>query len=349
MSAESVTTAQKTKAVTAEAPARIDLAGGTLDLWPLSVIVEGARTINLAVDLKARAVIRPMSRGRVEIVSRDRKLRYETNVPLKAPQRGTRLSFVRRLVESFEPDRGFQLECSAAAPAGAGLGGSSTLGIAVGGALNEFLDRGLSRKALFRHVMRVETLELKVPTGWQDYLAALHGGMNCFQESSDGPRRQAIVPPQGFEKRWVLGYTGNPRDSGFSNWDMYRRFVDGEPATVKGLQRIAQIAARLEQALRRGDLNAVGRAIEAEGRQRVLLAPSVEPPALRKAATAARKAGALGVKICGAGGGGCLVAFAAEGRESSVAEAWTGQGVEVLPFKIARRGLVIRPGSEPQA
>ena len=100
--------------VISEAPARIDLAGGTLDLWPLSVIVERARTINLAIDLRARAVIRPLSRGRVEIVSRDRKVRYESTVPLKVPQRGARLSFVRRLVESFEPDRGFRLECSAA-------------------------------------------------------------------------------------------------------------------------------------------------------------------------------------------------------------------------------------------
>ena len=142
----------------------------------------------------------------------------------------------------------------------------------------------------------------------------------------------------------MLAYTGKPRHSGFSNWDMFRRFVDGERTTVRRMQAIARVARELADALRQGELDVAGRLLGEEGRLRYRLAPSVATPELLRAGRAASRAGALGVKVCGAGGGGCFVAFAGEGRTESVARAIASAGATVLPTRIARRGVRVEAG-----
>jgi D-glycero-alpha-D-manno-heptose-7-phosphate kinase len=243
-------------------------------------------------------------------------------------------------VASFRPARGLTLTVDAQAPAGSGLGGSSALGIAAGAALARFTGQRLSREDLLRRVMGVETVELRVPTGNQDYLAALHGGLAAYRHGPEGTTRDPIRAPGGFERRVVLAYTGEPRESGFSNWDMFRRFVEGERTTVRRMEAIARIARELCSALEAGELDEAGRLVGEEGRLRYRLAPSVATDALVRAGAAARSAGALGVKVCGAGGGGCLVAVAARDRGGPVAEAMSREGARILPARIARSGLV---------
>ncbi len=330
------------RTVRASAPARIDLAGGTLDIWPLSVVVPGAMTVNVAVELRAHAEVRAIPSRRIEIVSEDRGARVERALPLSDRDLRGSLSWLLRLVHAFEPRRGLRLTCRAEAPAGAGMGGSSTLGIAVGAALARATGARLSKDALLRRVMNLETRELGVPTGNQDYLAALHGGLHAWSHTPDGLGREPIAVPAGLEARLVVAYTGKPRGSGFSNWEMFRRFVDGDRATVRQMHRIARIAGDLRTALDDGRLDDAGRLVREEGRLRNGLAPSVETPELAAVGEAARRAGALGVKVCGAGGGGCLLAFAREGRAGDVARAMERAGGRILPVSIARRGLVVR-------
>jgi D-glycero-alpha-D-manno-heptose-7-phosphate kinase len=199
----------------------------------------------------------------------------------------------------------------------------------------------LTKAALLQRVMNLETRELGVPTGNQDYLAAIHGGLAAYHHEPDGCRRERLAVPSDLERRLVLAYTGRPRHSGFSNWDMFRRYMEGERVTVDRMNSIARIARQVRDALAEGDLDDAGRLLGEEGRLRDRLAPTVSTPELRRAATAARRAGALGAKVCGAGGGGCLVAFAGEGKKAAVTEAMASAGATPLPCRIARRGLVV--------
>ncbi len=331
----------RTPSVRASAPSRIDLAGGTLDIWPISVIVPRAVTVNLAVDLRAQVDIAPRSDGKVQVVSRDRGKRATRKLPLKSDRIDGPLALLLRLVAAFAPESGMTLTCRASAPAGAGLGGSSTLGIAVAGALNRFTGARLGKEPLLRRVMNLEAIQLGVPTGNQDYLAAMNGGLAAYHHEADGTRREPLPVPPGLDRRIVLAYTGQPRHSGFSNWEMFRRFVEGERVTVGRMHSIASIARELRDALREADLDAAGKLIGKEGRLRYRLAPSVGTPALLKADREARRAGALGVKVCGAGGGGCLVAFARQGKSSAVARAIANTGARILHASVARRGLTV--------
>jgi len=328
--------------IVASAPSRIDLAGGTLDIWPISVIVPDAVTVNVAVELRATATVEQSAERKLRIVSKDRKRRVTRRLPLSVDASRGPLSLLERLAASFAPASGLNLVTSATAPAGAGLGGSSTLAMAVGAALGRFSGENLRGERLLRRVMNLETIELGVPTGEQDYRAALHGGLAAYHHEPDGTRREALPVPPGLAERLVLAYTGKPRRSGQSNWEMFRRFIAGDRVSVRRMEQIARIARELLCALREGDLDATGKLIGEEGRLRYRLAPGVGTPELLRADRAARRAGALGVKVCGAGGGGCLVAFAKEGRRAAVAGAMEKAGARVLGAPLARRGLTVR-------
>jgi D-glycero-alpha-D-manno-heptose-7-phosphate kinase len=303
------------------------------------VLVPGAITVNLAVELRAHATVEPRDDGRVEVVSTDRKARALRRLPLEPSQCTGPLSLLLRLCAAFAPAAGLTLRTRAEAPAGAGLGGSSALGMAVGAALARFTRTSLAGEALLRRVMNLEAVELGVPTGNQDYLAALHGGLSAWHHEADGTRRERLPLPSALGRRLVLAYTGQPRHSGFSNWDMFRRSIEGEATTLARMGEIARLARATRDALLASDLDEAGRLLGQEGRLRYRLAPSVSTPLLRAADQAARRAGALGVKVCGAGGGGCLVAFAAEGRAEAVARALAGAGARVLTAPPSSRGL----------
>jgi D-glycero-alpha-D-manno-heptose-7-phosphate kinase len=331
-----------TRTVVASAPTRIDLAGGTLDIWPLQVLVPGALTLNVAISLRAHARVSPRSDRRIVVVSRDQKTRAVAALgtePGDVPHGP--LSFLLRIALALRPRRGLTLETRATAPAGSGLGGSSALGVAAGAALARCTGRRLGKDALRSRVQNLEAQELRVPTGSQDYLAALHGGIAAYEHGFEGTVRRAIPIPSGLERRLVLAYAGEAHRSGFSNWDMFRRYVEGERRTVRHMEDIARIAREMRDALLARDLDEAGRLLGEEGRLRYRLAPTVGTRAILKVDAAARRAGALGVKVCGAGGGGCQVAFAAEGRESAVRDAMIAAGAAILPIEIERRGVLV--------
>src|SRR5687768_4385665 len=112
-----------------QAPARIDLAGGTLDIWPICLVEPGAVTVNLAIDRLARARARLRSDGTFVLVARDRGLRSRRRG--LAELRGeTALPLHREVALLFAPEGGLELETRSRVPAGSGLGGSSTLFVA---------------------------------------------------------------------------------------------------------------------------------------------------------------------------------------------------------------------------
>jgi D-glycero-alpha-D-manno-heptose-7-phosphate kinase len=329
------------KRLTASAPTRIDLAGGTLDIWPISILVPGALTINLAINLRAQVTMESNREKRLVIISRDRRRRVTRKLPLTPANLEGPLGLLLKIAASFEPGRGFTLDSRATAPAGAGMGGSSALAIAVGAAIAGFEGRRLNRKQLLRRVMNVEATVLGVPTGNQDYLAAIHGGLAAYHHGVDGTRREALPISAGLQDRIVLAYTGQPRNSGFSNWDMFRRFIEGNSRTVAHMEQIATVATSLAVALKAGDLDRAGQLIGEEGKLRYSLSPTVATPGLLKADRAAMAAGALGVKVCGAGGGGCLMAFTAEGHRDAVAKAIRATGARILDASISRQGVQV--------
>jgi D-glycero-alpha-D-manno-heptose-7-phosphate kinase len=323
--------------ITSSAPTRIDLAGGTIDIWPLYLFHQPAVTINAAISLRAHCTIDPRPDGRIVIVSEDTGERVEAAGPSALGV--DTLPLIARLVKHFDA-RGLTITTRSDSPVGAGIAGSSTLNIAVIAALAAWTGRAMSGDDRLELAKNVEAQVINVPTGVQDYRPALYGGVSAVELGVLGVRRVAMgVDPHALGSRVVLAYTGATRNSGINNWDMMTRHINGDAAVVAAFSRIAGIAHEMRDTLERGDWAATGRALADEWDNRKRLAPGVTTPEIDDLLARAMNAGAWAGKVCGAGGGGCLFCLTPPEKHEAVSAALAGAGARVLPFTIETHGV----------
>jgi D-glycero-alpha-D-manno-heptose-7-phosphate kinase len=324
----------------ASAPTRIDLAGGTLDIWPLYLFHEGAQTLNAAISLRASCDLHSRQDRRLVIVSEDSHERVE--VDHWTALRDTHdLKLLGKLLHYFQAE-GLELTTRSDSPVGAGIAGSSALNIAVCGALNEWTGGHRTADEIFQIAMNVEAQAIEVPTGAQDYRPAYYGGVSAVELGVNGVRRVALtVPAEELQQRLALAYTNASRNSGINNWDVTKRHIDGDAAVRTAFARIRDIAGAMRTAIERRDWAEVGRQIAAEWENRKALAPGVTTPEIDAMLAAAGRAGSLGGKVCGAGGGGCLFCFGDPADVPAIRQALHEAGARVLDFTIEARGLVI--------
>jgi D-glycero-alpha-D-manno-heptose-7-phosphate kinase len=324
--------------ITASAPTRIDLAGGTIDIWPLYLYHEGAQTLNAAISLRAHARIEARDDHRVELVADDIGRRVMLDAPEALdPDRG--LPLLGRLAHAFGL-RGATLTTCGESPAGAGIAGSSALNVAVCGALDRWSGRGLAPEALLTVAMNAEAQVIGVPTGLQDYRPAMYGGVAALELGVSGATRVALdVDPRELEQRIALCYTGAPRNSGTNNWNIMKKHLDGDRQVFDCFERIRDTAAAMRDTLVRGDWEGTARHLATEWDNRKRLSPGVTTDAIDALIARARAAGASAAKVCGAGGGGCLFCLAAPEQLDAVKAALAAGGARVLDFTIEREGL----------
>jgi len=323
--------------ISASAPTRIDLAGGTIDIWPLYLFHPGAQTINAAISLRARAWIEARPDERIELVSEDTDRTVNLSFD-QLPDDDT-LPLLARLAHRFGA-HGLRLTTRGESPAGAGIAGSSALNIAVCGALANFVGSAIEPEALLEIAKDVEAQVIKVPTGLQDYRPAMYGGIAALElRAGEAVRVPLDVDPRELERRIVLVYTGEPRNSGTNNWDITKRHIDGDTHVFDCFERIRDTAADMRTALSRGDWDATSRCLATEWENRKRLAPGVTTPAIESLIARAMAAGAAAAKVCGAGGGGCLFCLAPPGKVAAVREALADGGASLLDFRIETTGL----------
>ena len=323
--------------IRSSAPTRVDLAGGTLDIWPLYLLHEGARTVNAAITVRAECELSAAAEG-VHVTSED------TGAVLHAPRAdaltGTEQPLlVSRLLRHFKPD-GITIVTRSGSPVGAGLAGSSALNIALCAALAAWCDQHLPPAALTALALDLEAQVIRAPTGGQDYQPAVYGGVASLALGPGGMRRRPLaIDTAALGARMVLAYTGDSRNSGANNWEITKRRLDGEPQVTAALQDIADIAAEMEDALENEDWRAVGRQLSAEWTVRKQLAPGVTTPAIDAQIGAGLEAGATGAKVCGAGGGGCILLLAEPEHTGAVRSALASRGAQILDAAIDTDGL----------
>ena len=267
--------------IDSSAPTRIDLAGGTLDIWPLYLFHEGAQTLNVAISLRAHCRIRPRTDRRIVIVSEDTGKRVEAD-HWSALRDNAELRLLGRLLHHFQVE-GLEVTTRSESPVGAGIAGSSALNIAVCGALAAWTGRSLPDDALLQIAMNVEAQAIDVPTGVQDYRPALYGGVSAVELGVAGVRRVGLpVDAQELEQRLVLAYTNASRNSGINNWEVTKRHIDGDREVQSRFARIRDIAGAMREALHRSDWPEVGRQVAAEWDNRKGLAPGVTTESHRR-------------------------------------------------------------------
>ena len=327
------------------APTRVDLAGGTIDIWPLYLFHPGATTVNFAISLYARCRIETRDDDRIILESRDREVMFDTSLAeIEELAREERLELISKLVHFFRPERGFHLTAESSAPAGAGLGGSSALAIACIGALNRLVGERYPKEKFIMLAANIETTVIRVPAGFQDYYGAFYGGANAIHFRADGIRREALgVDAEQLERRVVVCYTGEPRLSGINNWEMTKSHIDGDPVIIQLFDSIRDAGRGMREALGANDWARVGEIMRAAYPNRKRLAPNITTPHMELLVQKAHAAGAVAAKVCGAGGGGCIAFLCDDDAKESVEHALAAEeGAEILNWKLAPEGLTVR-------
>jgi len=328
--------------VEARAPARVDMAGGTVDIWPLYLFHPGAQTVNIAIRCYASCVIETRSDRQIILASKDQEIQETFEDLADLTRSKSRLTLVRELIIFFKPNRGLNIETSSQVPAGAGLGGSSALNIALCGGLARVTGKRVTRTQILEIAKNVEAIAIRVPTGWQDYFPALYGGANVVHLSPEGVRREKLpVFVSELEERFLLCYTGQPRNSAINNWEVMKSHIDGDEQVLRNFDKITTIASQMREALQTGDWKDVRDLLALEWENRKQNFKGISTPTIDSMIEQTRGKGTIAAKVCGAGGGGCVVFMVEPGTKPAVEEALKQMGGEILNFAVSRTGLEV--------
>jgi D-glycero-alpha-D-manno-heptose-7-phosphate kinase len=372
--------------IRSRAPTRIDLAGGTVDLWPLFLFLKNPTTVNLAIDLFAET----------DIDQDPAESRADTSVFLKSEDQGIELKLPWSALQGYEQvgrapgrdssddvhpalslhfkmlrhfaakrmasgkkdhlDSNLRLVTRAKSPAGAGLGGSSGLNISMTGALASWalgkaIDPAKDGERLIEISRDIETTVIQVPAGVQDYYGAMFGGLQSLRWRPGSHEREHL--PESIlaelEKRLLLFYSGQSRNSGINNWALFKGMIDNQDGVRAKFQRIADATNHLETALRAGNWEEAGRAIAEEWATRKTLAAGITTDKMDRAFERAAQVAPVSGKVCGAGGGGCFFIYIPRvdpkdpfAEKKRIQEAFSDQGLLPLPFRASPGGLEVR-------
>lgn len=332
--------------ITARVPVRVDLAGGTLDLWPLYLFHPGSRTVNAAISLWAEVEVEETGDSSIEVFLTDADVhaRFHSIRELAGDER---MALLAKALEHFRLS-GLRITTRTEAPRGSGLGGSSALAVALVRALSILADNPVENDDLIDLVRDLETRLLGIPAGVQDYYPAVYGGLAALHlDPGKVVRHPLNYPLATLNSHMVIHYSGVAHFSGTNNWDMYKGRVDRNSRMVQGLEEISKVAIQMERALEAHDPRAAGEALAAEWEARKRLVDGITTPEVDAVVAIARGAGAWGAKVCGAGGGGCIVILApAEKREAVIAALRDAPG-QTLDVGAVPTGLTIEETREP--
>jgi D-glycero-alpha-D-manno-heptose-7-phosphate kinase len=258
-----------------------------------------------------------------------------------------KLPLLAHLVRVFRPAGGFTLTTDSEAPAGAGIGGSSAMAVAICAALDRLTHAGLRREDWIHISRDVEAIVIRVPTGTQDHYPPAFGGAAAIVLTPGGERREALgCDLDELERRLVLCYTGKPRQHGINNWEVFKRHIDGDRRVSQNLEKISIVARAVRAALERSEWNEVGRLIREEWEFRRRNLHTISTPLIDKVISSARRQGALAGKVCGAGGGGCVTLVIDPDARARVEGAIVAAAATLLPMRIDRGGVVVQADAD---
>ena len=330
--------------IEARAPTRIDFAGSTFDLYPLYLFEDGGYTINCAINIYSWVKLETRKDSKVSIRSQDTGARLSAK-DVDSLRLGGELDLVARAIKFYRPKIGFDLTINNEPPKGSGLGGSSALLMALSGALNRINGTRLSKERIIDLGANLEAQTIRIPTGKQDYYGAIYGGVNAIWFDVEGARRESFTANRELvtklNQRVILSFTNVSRFSGATNWAMLKRYVENRGNTVNNFRKIKEISTRMRDSLSKGDLETLGRLIKAEWECRCQLAKGVSSAKIDRMVENARKSGAIASKLCGAGGGGCMITYVKPKNRSKVEKALAESGATVMPYRIDTKGLRI--------
>ncbi|HEX6180142.1 MAG TPA: dehydrogenase [Chitinophagaceae bacterium] len=331
-----------------KAPLRIGLAGGGTDVSPYCDLYGGA-ILNATVSLFAYANIEPLDENAIILQTVDRKEEQRFEWTNELPING-KLDLLKGVYNRIHrqyglPMTGFRLSTSVDAPAGSGLGTSSTLVVAIIGAFAELLRLPLGEYDIAHLAYEIERQELKMAGGRQDQYAATFGGVN-FMEFLDGDK--VIVNPLRIKQQYLfelennllLYYTDTSRESAKIIERQSRNVVEKQERSIEAMHQLKQQAQMMKEALLKGRLHEIGEILDFGFQQKRQMAEGISNSMMDELYDTAKKAGATGGKISGAGGGGFMIFYCPGNAKHNVINALEKFKGQCWRYQFVDHGLV---------
>lgn len=330
-----------------KAPLRIGLAGGGTDVSPYCDQFGGA-ILNATLSLHAHATIEPCSEPTIILRSLDKKQEQEYSWTNELPINGE-LDLLKGVYNRIQKDHpfemtGFILSTFVDAPAGSGLGTSSTLVVAILGAFVEMLKLPLGEYDLAHYAYEIERNDLQLAGGRQDQYAATFGGFNFMEFSA---KDKVIVNPlrirqeylNELENNLVLYFTDTCRESAAIIKEQQRNVTDKNSKSIDAMHQLKEQAKMMKEALLVGRLDQIGEILDYGFQQKKNMAANISNSSIEEIYEAAKKAGASGGKISGAGGGGFMIFYCPGNNRYKVIEKLNSFGGGVRPYQFTQHGL----------
>lgn len=330
-----------------KAPLRIGLAGGGTDVSPYSDLYGGA-ILNATLSLYANATIEPIPENKIILEAIDRNETEEYDWSAALPITG-KLDLLKGVYNRIQKDYsnkqlGFRLSTYVDAPAGSGLGTSSTLVVAIIGAFAEMLRLPLGEYDMAHYAFEIERKDLGLAGGKQDQYAATFGGVNFMEFYADD---KVIVNPLRvreqhlfeLENNLLLYYTSTSRESAEIIKKQSRNVTDKKESSIEAMHQLKEQARMMKEALLKGRLNEIGEILDFGFQQKRQMAEGISNPLMEEIYETAKKAGATGGKISGAGGGGFMIFYCPANTKYKVIKSLENFGGRYRNYQFVEHGL----------
>ncbi len=330
------------------APLRLGLAGGGTDVSPYSDDYGGA-ILNATISLYSYASISERTDGKIVFKAEDRDEFFETESSSSIEIDGLldlHKGVYNRIVKQFTKEPlSFDLTTYSDAPAGSGLGTSSTMVVAIIGAFVEWLKLPLGEYDIARLAYEIEREDLEMAGGKQDQYAATFGGVN-FMEFSEN--NKVIVNPLRINKEvlfelennLVLYNTATSRVSAEIIKKQTSNIRDNKASSIEAMDKLKEQAFRMKEVLLKGNLNEIGEILDFGWKFKKNLAEGITNPEIDKIYDEAKRRGAVGGKISGAGGGGFFFFYCPDNTRYKVVKALEQFGGVVSKYHFTTEGLM---------
>ncbi len=325
----------------ARAPLRLSFCGGGTDVSPYPE-EHGGVVLSATINQYAYASLMPRRDTRLSLASLD----YDMSVKYDHPRRvqfDGELDLLKAAIRALPVRRGLDLWVHSDAPPGSGLGSSSTLMVALIGVLAAWTRRALSSDQIAQLAYRVERVDLGLAGGRQDQYSAAFGGFNFIEFRRDSnhvyPLRVSAAVVRELEYRLLLCYLGQTRQSAHIIERQTKNYRAGRKRTVSALHALKRQTLAMKKALLRGDVDGMGELLHEAWLNKKQLEQGISNPRVDQLYRLARREGAIGGKMPGAGGGGYFLLLTRFDRKHRVAAALAQHGVQAVPFQFERQGL----------
>lgn len=330
-----------------KAPLRIGLAGGGTDVSPYSDLYGGA-ILNATVSLSAYSTLEPIDEPKIILEALDRKETETHDFSNTLPING-KLDLLKGVYNRIQKDfgiqeKGLRLSTFVDAPAGSGLGTSSTLVVAIIGSFAEMLKLPFGDYDIAHYAYEIERKDLGLAGGKQDQYAATFGGVN-YMEFYDEDK--VIVNPlrirhqyiHELENNLVLYFTSTSRESAAIINEQVKNVQAKNEKSIEAMHQLKEQARMMKEALLKGKLNEFGEILDFGFRQKRKMAANISNRGIEDIYDAAKAAGATGGKISGAGGGGFMIFYCPGNTRYKVIETLLTFGGEVKNYSFTKYGL----------